>query len=87
MEEKQQAPASRARYTLKPTTAPLPAAAGSGAGRAAGAPDAPGVARATGASGVPGAFARAENEDDDGYDPYSDRPAEAESQFQRDPWA
>ncbi len=32
-------------------------------------------------------FARAEQEDDDGYDPYSDRPPEPEPVFQRDPWA
>ena len=32
------------------------------------------------------AFVRAENEDDDGYDPYSDRPAKAEPLFERDPW-
>ena len=31
-------------------------------------------------------FIRAENEDDDGYDPYSDRPAEREPLFERDPW-
>ncbi|MDD7363990.1 MAG: hypothetical protein SOZ36_07170 [Atopobiaceae bacterium] len=31
-------------------------------------------------------FIRAENEDDDGYDPYSDRPARAEPLFERDPW-
>lgn len=31
-------------------------------------------------------FIRAENEDDDGYDPYSDRPAEREPLFQEDPW-
>lgn len=31
-------------------------------------------------------FLRAENEDDDGYDPYSDRPSESEPLFQRDPW-
>lgn len=30
-------------------------------------------------------FLRAENEDDDGYDPYSDRPA-ANPFFERDPW-
>lgn len=30
-------------------------------------------------------FVRAENEDDDGYDPYSDRPA-ASPLFERDPW-
>lgn len=32
-------------------------------------------------------FARAEQEDDDGYDPYSDRPPAPEPVFQRDPWA
>ena len=32
-------------------------------------------------------FARAENEDDDGYDPYSDRPAPREPLFERDPWS
>lgn len=32
-------------------------------------------------------FARAEQEDDDGYDPYSDRPPTPEPVFQRDPWA
>ena len=31
-------------------------------------------------------FIRAENEDDDGYDPYSDRPAEREPLFSEDPW-
>lgn len=30
-------------------------------------------------------FVRAENEDDDGYDPYSDRPGER-LQWGRDPW-
>ena len=32
-------------------------------------------------------FLRAENEDDDGYDPYSDRRPEAEPLFEPDPWA
>ena len=31
-------------------------------------------------------FIRAENEDDDGYDPYSDRRPEPEPPFERDPW-
>ena len=31
-------------------------------------------------------FLRAPNEDDDGYDPYSDRPAKAEPLFMEDPW-
>ena len=32
-------------------------------------------------------FVRPENEDDDGYDPYSDRRPEPEPLFERDPWA
>ena len=32
-------------------------------------------------------FVRAENEDDDGYDPYSDRRPDPEPLFERDPWA
>ena len=32
-------------------------------------------------------FARAENEDDDGYDPWSDRRPIPEPLFERDPWA
>ncbi len=32
-------------------------------------------------------FVRAENEDDDGYDPYSDRLPEPEAVFEPDPWA
>lgn len=32
-------------------------------------------------------FIRAENEDDDGYDPYSDRLPDPEPLFERDPWA
>lgn len=31
-------------------------------------------------------FIRAENEDDDGYDPYSDRLPDPEPLFERDPW-
>lgn len=31
-------------------------------------------------------FIRAENEDDDGYDPYSDRRPVTEPLFERDPW-
>lgn len=31
-------------------------------------------------------FIRAENEDDDGYDPYSDQRPEVEPLFERDPW-
>ena len=52
---------------------------------------APGVAPAApqqaAAERANAAFLRAENEDDDGYDPYSDRPATPEPLFERDPWA
>ncbi|MDP9858932.1 hypothetical protein J2S71_000628 [Olsenella profusa DSM 13989] len=34
----------------------------------------------------PNPYLRAENEDDDGYDPFSDRPARHEPLFERDPW-
>lgn len=47
-------------------------------------------AGAVGAAGRPAPddpFLRAENEDDDGYDPYSDRPAPPEPLFSEDPWA
>ncbi|WP_035425222.1 hypothetical protein [Atopobium fossor] len=37
--------------------------------------------------GVDRSFARAANEDDDGYDPWSDRPAKREPLFQADPWS
>ncbi len=32
-------------------------------------------------------FCRAENEDDDGYDPWSDRRPEPEPLWEEDPWA
>ena len=32
-------------------------------------------------------YIRAENEDDDGYDPYSDRRPDPEPLFEPDPWA
>ena len=34
----------------------------------------------------PDPFARPENEDDDGYDPWSDRPSRPDPLFERDPW-
>ena len=42
------------------------------------------VGGATGLIGDP--FLRPEAEDDDGYDPYSDRPADPEPTYQEDPW-
>ena len=46
-------------------------------------PAAPANARAP---KVDPSFARAENEDDDGYDPFSDRPPAPEPLFQENPW-
>ena len=43
-------------------------------------------ARAARQPGGDAAYLRAANEDDDGYDPYSDRPAAPEPLFERDPW-
>ncbi len=40
-----------------------------------------------GASAPRDPFIRAENEDDDGYDPYSDRRPDPEPLFERDPWS
>ena len=52
--------------------------------------DANAALEATGAGKPPSpkhdAFRRAETEDDDGYDPYSDRPPTPEPLFQADPW-
>lgn len=52
--------------------------------------DANAALEATGAGKQPSpkhdAFRRAETEDDDGYDPYSDRPPTPEPLFQADPW-
>lgn len=39
----------------------------------------------TGGAKAPDPFRRPANEDDDGYDPYSDRPAD-NPLFERDPW-
>lgn len=39
------------------------------------------------APGADDEFIRAENEDDDGYDPYSDRRPDPEPLFEPDPWA
>lgn len=42
---------------------------------------------ANGAHTTDDPYVRAANEDDDGYDPYSDRPAEREPLFEEDPWS
>ena len=59
------------KYILKPTYTPTAAASD--------AEEKPPAAPAD-------ASIRAENEDDDGYDPYSDRPSDPEPQFEEDPW-
>ncbi|MEC4185156.1 hypothetical protein VJ918_10080 [Adlercreutzia sp. R21] len=89
-----------ARIVVKPLPSQVAAAkakaCAAGAGVVAG--GAPrGVAGGIGAEGAadiaatagaaPDPFLRAANEDDDGYDPYSDRPAPREPLFQEDPWA
>ena len=65
-------------YTLKPQVTPLP--------KAGDAKDP--VAKAAKDDEQPkdDPFIRAEAEDDDGYDPYSDRPPTPEPQFQANPW-
>ena len=79
-------------YILKPTYTPVPSAQTEGA--PSDKEDAPGCnaadADATSATGttrqnVADSSIRAENEDDDGYDPYSDR-REQRPLFERDPW-
>ena len=68
-------------YTIKPQVTPLPGKAGKGqSAREGTAPES--------ASEQPAndPFIRAENEDDDGYDPYSDRPPALEPLFQENPW-
>lgn len=88
---------SKRYYTLKPQTTPLPSTiAGKGVSRCSDS------GKATGCSELGAAqadlpkqasdqhendpFIRAEAEDDDGYDPYSDRPPAPEPAFQEDPW-
>ena len=68
-------------YTIKPQVTPLPGKAGKG-------PSAKEGATPESASEQPAndPFIRAENEDDDGYDPYSDRPPTPEPLFQENPW-
>ena len=62
-------------YTIKLQTTPLPGKAGKGP-----IPGSPSEQPAN------DPFIRAENEDDDGYDPYSDRPPTPEPLFQENPW-
>lgn len=59
-------------YTLHPVTKPIANAANKNGGVRAPASTDP--------------FARPANEDDDGYDPFSDRPPAPEPTYQEDPW-
>ncbi len=78
-EAKAPAPARAPRYTLRPVTTPIQAADG---GRQHRPPQPP--MRAGADASDP--FLRPENEDDDGYDPFSDRPPAPEPAFEADPW-
>lgn len=70
--------------SLRSEDAPAPSAsAPSGAQR----PAAPRPAPASADAAPRDEFIRAENEDDDGYDPYSDRRPAPEPLFERDPWS
>ena len=81
-------------YTIKPQVTPLPGKAGKGSSaesrrRSAKQGTAPGSASEQPANDPfkpRDPYIRAENEDDDGYDPYSDRPPTPEPLFQEDPW-
>lgn len=73
-----------------PTPAARPAAPDPAAAPAQSAPAMQSVPAAHPAAPAPkpaSPFIRAANEDDDGYDPYSDRPARTEPLFERDPWS
>lgn len=75
--------------TAKPAAEPAAgAAAVEAVGGASGAvPAKPALAKTARPERPASAFIRSENEDDDGYDPYSDRPAAPSPLFERDPWS
>lgn len=86
-------------YKLRPTTTPVAPAAnspqkpegalatGAGAGMGAGMGAGEGArAQMDTASAPRDPFLRPEQEDDDGYDPYSDRPPAPDPLYQEDPW-
>ena len=78
----------KARYRLRPVTTPVPAASCDDDAPSGGAPHAAAEPRAANAPSKPARdpFLRPAAEDDDGYDPFSDRPAAPEPVFQEDPW-
>ena len=71
---------SQRHYTLKPIVTPAP-----NAQRPDGNEKDLAQRTASSVETTPDACVRAENEDDDGYDPYSDR-REEHPLFERDPW-
>lgn len=79
-------------YSIVPSVTPLPSKAAQGvpSARTGGEGEAPArpARRGSGLATSPAAqpFLRAENEDDDGYDPYSDRPADPDPSDAEDPW-
>lgn len=75
--------AKKAFYTLIPSSTPLPSHTDSDPSAARESKPTPSQSVKTTAAS---AFLRSENEDDDGYDPYSDRPAPPEPFFQENPW-
>lgn len=68
-------------YTLTPSTTPLPSHR-----KSENTPAATGAFETLVRTQPQAAFLRPENEDDDGYDPYSDRPPIKEPLFQENPW-
>lgn len=71
-------------YTVKPQVTPLPKSGG--ASKPAARTPANAAKAAAGKQPEHDPFIRAEAEDDDGYDPYSDRPPTPEPLFQENPW-
>lgn len=79
------------RYRLRPVTAPVPEKIGAADGRAGTESPSLSASSATGAGVVRASkgrdpFLRPAAEDDDGYDPFSDRPPAPEPTFEEDPW-
>lgn len=83
------------RYRVRPVVTPLPSRAAVGDDATATQPGATagktacagtGVLTAATTSAPSDPFIRPEAEDDDGYDPFSDRPPAPEPTFQEDPW-
>lgn len=72
-------------YILKPTYTPVGPSGNAGSPSSAEGPREAGTPGSAGVATAADANVRAENEDDDGYDPYSDR-REERPLFEQDPW-